>query len=303
MNLTLRDKRCCNPACPGREVIYRPFEECSLALPGDSIGLDIILEIGAKRMREDLSFPRIFGHLRDDDIDISLMGVQNQFRKYLSLVGCHAGADSTLLRQLRQQGAVLPVIDGIQFGTGEATLYMMMDAISRRPLFGKEMVCRSAEDLIPFVAQVKELGIPIIGVVSDKEKGLVPAIEKALPGVRHQYCQLHYVQNVAKPMANDLKNLGAEVRKTEESLRKLERSLLHRKKKSEQTNTPLPRDVPVTLEFCQAARDEARRHARAPLDPPPFKRHQGLERVSQTVAEAQQKKGGLGKICGSSRAS
>jgi hypothetical protein len=298
LDLTLRDKSCRNsnqPTCQGRHLHFRPVEEGFLALPGDHIGLDIILQIGALRMREDLSFPRIHARLGEQKVQISGMAVQYQFRKYLSLVGCQAGrADSRLIQQLRQQGVLLPIIDGIQFGTGEPTLYLIIDAFSRRALFGQELLCRGADDLVPFIRQIHELGIPILGVVSDKEKGLVPAIEKALPGVPHQYCQLHYIDNVAKPMEDDLQALGAEVRQTEENLRKLERTLIHQRQKAEQEHARAPSDLSIALELCQAARDEARRHARAPFDPPALKRHEGLQRVSDAVAEARQKKGGLG---------
>ncbi|MDI6793617.1 MAG: transposase [bacterium] len=105
-------------------------------------------------------------------------------------------------------GMIIPVIDGIQFGPGDPVLYLIIDALSRYPLFGKEMFCRNADELEPFIAQLKQMDIPILAVVSDKEKALVPAIKNALPGVPHQLCQIHYLGNAAKPMEDDLKALG-----------------------------------------------------------------------------------------------
>ncbi len=134
------------------------------------------------------------------------MAVQYQFRNYLALVSCQAGlTDPALIETLKEQGALVPVIDGVQFperpdlrrfrptgGEGDPVLYLIIDALSRRPLFGKELFCRSAEDLVPFIAQVNQIGVPILGAVSDKEKALVGAIAEALPGAKHQFCQLHY---------------------------------------------------------------------------------------------------------------
>ena len=50
----------------------------------------------------------------------------------------------------------------------------------------------AAADLIPFIAQVNQIGVPILAAVLDKEKALVGAIAEALPGAKHQFCQLHY---------------------------------------------------------------------------------------------------------------
>jgi len=304
LSLTLRDTECQVKGCPGEGRIYRPYEEPLLALPDSSFGLDVVLKIGALRLREGWSFPRIHGYLREEcGIPIGGMTVQYLHRDYLALIQCQAGAtNGELRRQLRQQGGILPIIDGIQFGEGDPVLYLIIDALSRQPLFGQEMICRRAKELAPFIRQLKTLGIPILGVVSDKERGLVPAVEEALgKNVRHQYCQQHYVGNVAKKLEPELKVLGEEVRQTEAELREIQRDLLRTQKASEEAGRPAPTDLPVALDLCQAARAEARRHARAPYQPPAWKRHEGLERVARNVGQARQKKGDPGRTCAGSR--
>jgi len=298
IDLILRDKKCPNPECPAPHLRYRPAQEPILALPGHEFGLDVLMAIGSMRMRDDFSFPRIYQRLRERPFPVPIcpMTVQYLFRDYLSLVHCQmAFNDSALKERLRKQGAILPLIDGIQFGEGDPVLYLVIDLLSRQPLLGKEMFCRSADDLIPFIAQIREIGLPIIGVVSDKERALVPAISEALPGVRHQYCQIHYLGNVAKPMEDDLCTLGAEIRETEEKLRKLQRTLLRKQKKAEDRGESPPEDLQVTLELCEVARAEARCHGKAPLDPPALKRDDGLEKVAEAVADARQKKGAHGR--------
>jgi len=301
---TFRDKACPRDGCAASGLRFRPAEESMLALPGSSFGLDVVTAIGAMRFRDDASFPRIHERLAGRGVPISPMSVQNQFRNYLALCSCQAGVtDAKLVKILKKQGVIVPVIDGVQFGEGDPVLYLIIDAISKRPLFGKELFCRSADDLVPFVAQLKEIDVPILAVVSDKEKGLVPAIGEALPGTPHQLCQLHYVGNAAKPMDEDLKALGAEIRQTEHDLRACERRLRKHKRRAEEKKGPVPVDLGVSLELCEAARAEARRHARAPFDPPALKRHEGLERVARATAEARRKKGGRGRTSKSLKAS
>ncbi len=301
---TFRDTRCPRDDCSLSHVRFRPTEESMLALRQSSFGLDVVTAVGAMRFRDDFSFPRIHQRLRDRGVPISGMGVQYLFRNYLALVSCQAGlTDPELIETLKKQGAIIPVIDGVQFGEGDPVLYLIIDALSKRPLFGKELFCRGADDLIPFVAQLKEIGVPILAAVSDKEKAVVAAIAEALPGVKHQLCQIHYIDNAAKPMEDDLKALGAEIRRTEHDLRGYERKLLRQKQKAEKTNEPVPEDLGVSLELCEAARAEARRQARAPFDPPATKRHEGLEKVAEATATAGRKKGGPGRTSRSSKAS
>jgi hypothetical protein len=301
---TFRDKACPRDGCSAPDLRFRPAEESMLALPGSSFGLDVVTAIGAMRFRDDASFPRIHARLAGRGVPISPMSVQNQFRNYLALCSCQAGVtDAKLVKILKKQGVIVPVIDGVQFGEGDPVLYLIIDAISKRPLFGKELFCRSACDLVPFIRQIKEIDVPILAVVSDKEKGLVPAIAEALPGTPHQLCQLHYVGNAAKPMDEDLQALGAEIRQTEHDLRACERRLLKHKRRAEDMKEPVPADIGVSLELCQAARAEARRHARAPFDPPALKRHEGLERVARATTEARRGKGGRGRTSKSLKAS
>ena len=304
VKLTLRDTECPKGGCAGKGMIYHPYEESLLALPDCSFGLDVVLKIGSLRMRDGMSFPKIHAHLREErGIPIGAMTVQYLYRNYQALIHCQTAASDGAVRELiRAQGCVLPIIDGIQFGEGDPVLYLIIDALSRQPLFGQEMMCRSAKELVPFVAQLKTLDVPIVAAVSDKERGLVPAIEEALGRkVPHQYCQQHYVGNVAKMMEPDLQLLGEEVRQTEADLRKLQRDLTRVQAACEESKKPVPEDLPVALELCQAARAEARRHARAPYHPPALERHQGLERVAKTVDEARRKKGGLGRACTGSK--
>ncbi len=287
----MRDKTCSNGLCPQWSLIYRPHEECTLALPGSHIALELALEIGAARMREHMSFPRIHRRLIERGVRISLSTVQDQFRNYLSLLHCQTDLKQPeVLDALRAQGGILPLIDGIQFGTGEAVLYVIIDAISRRPLFAEHKICRAASDLVPFIQQLTDLDIPILAVVSDKEKGLVPAIKKALPECPLQFCQLHYLKRVAAPMEEDLATLNSEVRETETQLRKLERTILRREGEMKARSEELSAGDQAALELCRAARAEALRHGRAPFDPSPLKRHEGLDRVAETVAKARQKK-------------
>jgi hypothetical protein len=45
------------------------------------------------------------------------------------------------------------------------------------------------------------LGLPVTAVLTDKQRGLVPAVTAVFPQAKHGFCQIHYLRNASKPMA------------------------------------------------------------------------------------------------------
>lgn len=293
LDLTMRDKKCPSAACPQPHLRYRSPEEALIAIPHNQFGLDVVLEIGHLRFHQRLSFPRIHANLLDRGVPICEMSVQYQARKYEALVACCV--NTGLRKRLTARGFLLPIIDAVHFGNGEAAVYLIIDGLSGIPLFGHETMTHGKIELVPFIKQLTTLDLPIIGVVSDKESGLAPAIAEALPGIPQQFCLRHYLDNVAKPMEQDLAALGEDVRRREEKLREFQRELSRLEAKAQQQGTPAPADLTTAMEFCEAARAAARVHGRRTTNPSPLKRHHELKRVEKAVARAGRKKGGAGR--------
>jgi hypothetical protein len=54
---------------------------------------------------------------------------------------------------------------------------------------------------VAFLRPLTELPLPIRAILSDKQRGLLPAVAAVFPNVPHALCQVHYLQNVATPIA------------------------------------------------------------------------------------------------------
>jgi hypothetical protein len=102
---------------------------------------------------------------------------------------------------------------------------LVWDAISGQPLFGERKVYRGADDLVPLLERVKAMDVPVIGVVTDKERGLVPAIEQVFAGVPFQFCHTHYLKNCAIPLKDDTSALQASVRRRADAVREIGKQL------------------------------------------------------------------------------
>jgi len=56
--------------------------------------------------------------------------------------------------------------------------------------------------LRPIAEEIKKRGLKISGILSDKQRGLVPAVSIIFKGIAHGYCHAHYLKNLAEPVGD-----------------------------------------------------------------------------------------------------
>jgi hypothetical protein len=54
---------------------------------------------------------------------------------------------------------------------------------------------------VHFLQPIRDLGLPVVAVMSDKQRGLVPAVQEVFPHAKHAFCQMHDLKNMAAPVA------------------------------------------------------------------------------------------------------
>lgn len=278
--LTLRDKRCADHGCRGRTLVHRPPEEHCFAQKHDRLGLDVIFEIGERRLRDDLSFAAIHAQLVARGIDITERTVSNAFQRFLALMRCRAGDTAKVQKKLRRRGGMVVLIDGVQFDDHSPVLYVVTDTLSHTTLFAERHEVRSAAALAPMLERLKAMNVPILAFVTDKEKGLVPAIRKVFPDVPHQFCQLHFIKRCAEPLEKPLKRLGETVGEAAKKVRKLRRQLRDAKPAASPAEAKERRTADRLLLAAHAA---SKVSGRAPFEPAALKRHERMLKVSATA--------------------
>jgi len=87
--LTLRVRRCRNPAWAWYHRPYRPEEEGKWALPHGEFGLDVIALVGSLRYTAHQSIPEIHQALRDRGVPIAERTVTHLLQRYEELVTLH----------------------------------------------------------------------------------------------------------------------------------------------------------------------------------------------------------------------
>ena len=209
---------------------YRSPEVGRMVLKGHEFGLDIVLWAGHQHLQEHVSIARIHRRLKEDfGVPICERSVGNLVNDYLALCQCVAGDSARLRERLKRQGGMVLGVDGVHFDEDSPVLYVQREAISGEVLYAERRLSRGKDELVVMLRRSAELateiGVPILGITSDKERSLVPAIAEAFPGVPHQFCQTHYLTNVVKPLKQDDQALNGAAKETVLALRKVQRTV------------------------------------------------------------------------------
>ena len=134
---------------------------------------------------------------------------------YLPLLACHERQQrGRLARSAQEQGGLIIALDGLAPPGGEPQIWFIRDLSTGLTLRRGWLAQLDQPTFEAFLAPLKHLEWPILAVLSDKQTGLVPAVATALPNSRHQFCQAHYLRNLAEPLAAADAAFKGELRKT-----------------------------------------------------------------------------------------
>lgn len=197
-----RPGRCRHPKCAGCHLRLVSAEAQGLALPGSTYGYDVIVRIGWWRQQYHATYREIHAELATS-IHISESHVRHLHQQvYLPLLACHERRHQDRLAQAaKQHGGLIIALDGLAPQAGEPQIWFIRELLSGLTLRSGWLAQQDQTTFTAFLKPLKQLDWPILAVLSDKQTGLRPALAKVLPKSRHQWCQAHYLRNLAEPLA------------------------------------------------------------------------------------------------------
>ena len=207
---------CCRHAtCAGSRMRLLSAEGQGIALPGSTYGYDVLVRIGWWRQEYRATYREIHAEL-SSQVRISESHVGYLYQQvYLPLLACHERQHRDRLAQIAtQQGGLIVALDGLVPQGGEPQIWFIRELSSGLTLRSGWLCQQDQPTFEAFLEPLKHLEWPILAVLSDKQTGLVPAVATVLPHSRHQFCQAHYLRNLAEPLAEADAAFKGELRKT-----------------------------------------------------------------------------------------
>ncbi len=266
LTVAYRPKVCTEKGC---RAAARPWPSAAwqaLAPKYGTYGYDVIAQIGWERQRGRATFELIQARL-SQRVQISESAIRYLYhRKYLPLLACHERQQwSALSPTLTETSGLLLSLDGLMPEGGEPQLWVIRELQTGWTLRSGWLSNQDEATFVAFLRPLTELPFPIRAILSDtlRERGLLPAVAAVFPNVPHALCQVHYLQNVAAPIAEADEQLKIALR---QGVRAAVGDLIRQKnpeKPTELTITgllpsplPAPGDMPPTPQTMAAREQE-----------------------------------------------
>lgn len=122
--------------------------------------------------------------------------------RYLALLACHERQYLGRLQEVAAQTGLQLSLDGLAPEGGEPQLWVVRELLTGITLRSGWLAQQDEGTFVRFLQPIADLGLPVQAVLSDKQRGLVPAVAVVFPTAKHTGCQAHYLGNAAEPVAD-----------------------------------------------------------------------------------------------------
>lgn len=204
-----RPRECRNPACRLHGQRYISAAAQSVALPHSTYGLDVVAQIGWWRDREHLSNDEIYARLHKR-VQISRRHVDLLLYQYRLLLASAEQPDVTVLQAaVDTYGGLIISIDGLEPEGGQEQLWVVREVLTGTVLAAAWLPRVNETTLTTLLQPVQAWLVgqqwAVLATLSDKQAALALALAAVWPDCPHQWCQAHYLRNLAQPVyARDL---------------------------------------------------------------------------------------------------
>ncbi len=194
-------KYCTNGECAGSLGKWGSATWQQIAPRSCTYGYDVIAQVGWQRQTRKEAFASIQTTLAKR-LQISETQVRSLYHgRYLPLLACHERQSWDQLHTIAVQSGLILALDGLAPEGGEPQLWVVRELTSGLTLRSGWLARQDETTFINFLQPIADLKLPVTAILSDKQRGLVPAVGTVFPQAKYGFCQLHYLDNAAEPVA------------------------------------------------------------------------------------------------------
>ncbi len=213
MHISHQTKQCQNPACKRQDIVWPSSRWQQIAPHNIGYGYDAIAQIGWWRQQEKQQYRQIHRRLVPQ-IQISESNIRRlYYRSYLPMLACHERTFYAELEAVAHRSGLVLQTDGLAPEGGEAQLWFVRELQTGLCLRSGWLGKQDEQTFVNFLQPIADLKLPVAAILSDKQRGLMPAIARVFTKEKHAYCQAHYLNNLAAPIADKDSEMKVSLRK------------------------------------------------------------------------------------------
>ena len=203
MTIAHHPRHCPDLRCGRHNVICKSARWQQIAPRYCTYGYDVIAQIGWWRQTHHDRFGAIHEALRAR-LQISESEVRQLYHeRYLPLLACHERQYLEQLKAVSEQTGLILSLDGLAPEGGEPQLWVVRELQLGLTLRSGWLSQQDRDTFVNFLQPIADLGLRVVALISDKQRGLEPAVPIVFPQAQHGFCQTHYLNNVAEPVAEE----------------------------------------------------------------------------------------------------
>jgi hypothetical protein len=255
LHITSHAYKCTNKDCPKPQEIYRSAEAEMLCLKYYQFSIDVIAKVGHLYFSEHKTIDEIkqtLGKLQISRSEINLL-----YQAYLALTTTSRQQDTAYLEKIQANGGIVLALDGVQPEKGNETLWILKDHQTQETLLARNLRSADKDSIASLLKEVKTLGIPVKGVISDGQRSIRLAVKQEFPHIPHQLCHFHFLRNIARPISEMDRALKVDLRKKVRGIKPIEQNVACKNDKQNQ----------LILQYCRAIRFALQEDGCYPLEP------------------------------------
>lgn len=189
--------RCTNLDCDLHKAFPMIHESM---IKNKKFGKDVWERVIRYHFKTHLDYEQIRELLWDDsDVSISKSTIRN-ICSFFEKAGV-AYLDDKIVREIQEQGYIIASLDGAQPEKGSPALWHFSDRKSQHSLDVKLLDSAPASVLVDILREIEQkFQVPILAVISDKQKNIVNAVKEFNPEIPHVFCQFHFLNHIMEPI-------------------------------------------------------------------------------------------------------
>jgi len=182
--------------CKTCSKTYGSEELRRLVPPACNFGYDVVVYVGKALFLRHRNGQEILSELAERNVRISQSEVYVLGRKFIALLAlAHRQCAGRIKEAMSRKGGYMLHLDGTFEGRGPL-LMTGLDSITEIVLGNIKLPSEKAEEIIPFLENIKELFGAPIALVHDMGQGIVNAVQTVFEGIPDFICHYHFLRDL-----------------------------------------------------------------------------------------------------------
>jgi len=202
---------CINPKCEMHEIF--PVSHHS-AIQRKRFFLKIWVKVIQHHFKHHFNYFTIVELMWDDwEVSISRNTVRN-ICEFFEMAGKQY-KDKKVLKEVQSSGRIILSLDGAQSVKNESSLWVFSDHLTGNVLLARNLESAPAFTLCAIFREIEMIyGVPIVAIISDKQKNIVNGVKQFRPDILHAYCPYHFLNHISESIASKDSHLKKTLRKS-----------------------------------------------------------------------------------------